>query len=242
MKFAADPPDSHGMLTKFVVVPEDFCYKIPETLGLDEAVLVEPLAVAVHVVRLAEVRPGQNVVVMGAGTVGLLCAAVAKAYGAEIIVVVDILQRRLDFAKDFIGCETFLPTQEDTPRQIAAKMLEQCNVDEGADALLEASGAEPSIQTGMHVLRPGGTYVQAGLGKPDVTVPILAMSEKELKVLGCYRYSSGDFALAVNLLRKGDISVKSLISSISPFEDAPKAWERTKNGEGIKNLIAGVKD
>jgi len=79
MKFAASPPDSHGALAKFYRLPEDFCYKIPPCLGLDEAVLVEPLAVAVHIVRLADIRPGNSVVIFGAGTIGLFAAAVANA-------------------------------------------------------------------------------------------------------------------------------------------------------------------
>lgn len=107
MKFAACLPDAHGTLTKYFKIPEDFCYKIPESMALDEAVLVEPLSVAVHTVRVAGVEPGQSVV-FGSGTIGLLCAAVSKAFGAMQVVAVDIMEEKLQFVKRYIpGCGLF---------------------------------------------------------------------------------------------------------------------------------------
>ncbi|UQC81530.1 uncharacterized protein CLUP02_07016 [Colletotrichum lupini] len=99
MRFFADPPDSHGALTKYLVMPEDFVYKVPDEVSLQEAVLVEPTAVAVHAARLAEIKYGQDVVVTGCGTIGLLCAAVAKAFGARRVILADIIQAKLDFLK-----------------------------------------------------------------------------------------------------------------------------------------------
>lgn len=129
-----------------------------------------------------------------------------------------------------------------SPLENANSLIEDNELGEGADVVIEASGAESSIETGIHVLCPGGSYVQGGLGKPRITFPITLMSEKELKMNGCFRYSSGDFALALDLLESKKVSPKGLISSILPFEQATDAWERTKNGEGIKNLIQGVQD
>jgi D-xylulose reductase len=110
------------------------------------------------------------------------------------------------------------------------------------DCVLECSGAEPAMQLGIHVLRKGGTFVQAGLGKPVQGMPILLMSEKELNVKGSFRYGPGDFEQAVSLLSQGKVNVKALISSVVPFERATEAWEKTRKGEGIKNLIEGPKD
>ena len=83
MRFAAAPPDAHGLLTQYYLAPEDFVYKISGGAGLQEAVLIEPLAVAVHANRQVDVRPGQDVVIFGSGTIGLLCAAVARTFGAQ---------------------------------------------------------------------------------------------------------------------------------------------------------------
>ncbi|KAL3958293.1 hypothetical protein ACCO45_006455 [Purpureocillium lilacinum] len=107
MIFAATPPHD-GTLTGLWRSPADFCYKLPDNVSLQEGALVEPLAVGVHIVKQAAVQPGQSVVVMGAGPVGLLCAAVARAYGASKVVSVDIVQSKLDFARDFAATHTYL--------------------------------------------------------------------------------------------------------------------------------------
>lgn len=243
MRFAAapGPPDTQGTLSKYFKIAEDFVYKIPDNLGLEEAVLIEPTSVAIHAVRLADVRPGETVVIMGSGTIGLLCAAVARAFGAHRIILVDILDRKLEFAKGFLGCDTFKPSLDATAEENAGHLLKTFGIDD-VGVVIEASGAASSIETGIYLLRPGGKYVQTGLGRPKIEFPIVALSEKELTVKGCFRYSSGDYELAVGLLIKGLIDVRPLISSTSSFEDATKAWDKTATGEGIKNLIRGVQD
>lgn len=252
MRFAAapGPPDTHGTLAKYYVLPEDLVYRVPEHVGLDEAVLVEPLAVAVHAVKLGDVRVGETVVVMGSGTIGLLCGAVARQYGAHRVVLVDVLERKLEFARGYLGCETFLSVMEGTAEDNAVKLLRDLGLEEEGtdtfggrvDTVIEASGAAASIETGIHILRPGGKYVQTGLGKAKVEFPIVALSQKELCVRGCFRYGAGDYEMAVGLLEKRLIDVKPLISSVTPFERATEAWDKTKRGEGIKNLIEGVRD
>jgi D-xylulose reductase len=242
MKFAACPPDTDGMLTKYFKIPADFCYKLPAGVGLDEGVLVEPLAVAVHAVRMINVRPGQSVVVFGSGTIGVLSAAVAKAYGASKIIAVDLLDSKLEFAKRFNSSAIFKPDTTVSAEENAASLVRENDLGLGADAVIEASGAESSVQTAMHVLRPGGSYVQTGLGKPIINFPILIMSEKELHCHGAFRYGPGDYEIALGFLEKGAIPVKELISKVFSFEKATEAWETTKRGEGIKNLIQGVQD
>lgn len=252
MRFAAapGPPDTQGTLSKYFRIAEDFVYKIPEELSLQEAVLVEPVGVAVHAVKLADVRPGETVVVMGSGTIGLLVAAVARQFGAHRIVVVDILEKKLEFAKSYVGVEVFCADMKNTPEDDAERLLKEFDLEESGidtvggkvDTVIEASGAASSINMGIHLLRPGGKYVQTGVGKAKIEFPIVAVSNKELMFRGCFRYGAGDYELAVKLITKGLVQVKPMISSVTPFEDATKAWDKTARGEGIKNFIEGVKD
>lgn len=237
MRFAAAPPDSHGLLTQYYLTPDDFVYKIDGGAGLQEAVLIEPLAVAVHANRQVNVRPGQDVVIFGSGTIGLLCAAVARQFGAQRTILVDVVEHKLNFAKDFLGCDTFLSKVGESPEATASKLRDTFGMPEGCQVVIEASGAESCMQTGIHVLCLGGSYIQTGIGKPKMEVPILALSEKELKLHGCFRYGPGDYDLAVKLLSKGAVKLKPLISSVTPFERATEAWDKTSRGEGIKNLI-----
>lgn len=237
MKFAATPPFD-GTLTGFYALPDDFCYKLADHVSLEEGALVEPLAVAVHIVRQAEVSPGQSVVVMGAGPVGLLCCAVAKAYGASKIVSVDIQPARLEFAAKYASTHTFTPSRVPAEEN-ASRLRQEADLPDGADAVIDASGAEPSIQTSIHVLRRGGIYVQGGMGKPDITFPIMALCTNEITAKGSFRYGSGDYKLAVELLTTGKVNVKQLITGKVKFEEAEEAFKAVKEGKGIKILIAG---
>lgn len=240
MAFAATPPFD-GTLAKYYVLEEDFCYKLPPNLSLEEGALVEPAGVAVHIVRQADVKPGDNVVVFGAGPVGLLCCAVAKAFGAAKIIAVDINEERLQFAQNFAATGGFRSRKE-TPEESAARLVSECGLEPGADVIIDASGAEVCIQTAIHALRVGGTYVQAGMGKPDITFPITALCTKEITAKGSFRYGSGDYKLAVDLIASGKIDAKALITRKVSFEDAEQAFKDVKAGKGIKILIEGVKE
>ena len=158
MAFAATPPYD-GTLARYYTLPEDYCYKLPENMSLEEGALIEPTAVAVHITRQAAIKPGDSVVVFGAGPVGLLCCAVAKAYGAKKIVTVDINDERLQFALKYAANASFKSARV-SAEENAKNLIKECGLGAGADVIIDASGAEPCIQTAIHALRMGGTYVQ----------------------------------------------------------------------------------
>ncbi|KAJ6006784.1 hypothetical protein N7451_004728 [Penicillium sp. IBT 35674x] len=255
MKFAAFPP-FHGTLTKYYKIPADCCYKIPPSVGisfgLDEAVLIEPLAVAVHSIRQVCVQPGDKVVVFGAGTIGLLCAAVAREFGASTIMSVDISRDKLDFAHSFVpngrlSFSTAIPNQSlssEENAQCLRGMHRNSHFTEsdvpGFDVAIEGTGVEACIQMAIHSLRVGGSFVQTGVGKKNVVFPIATVSENEINVKGCYRYGAGDFKMALELAFTRKIELKPLITKIVDFENVDEAWEITARGDGIKTLIRGV--
>lgn len=238
MTFAATPPDD-GTLARYYVLPEDFCYKLPSNVSLQEGAIMEPLGVATHIVRQAQVSPGDSVVVSGAGPVGLLCCAVALAFGATKVISVDIQPSRLQFAKTYAATSSFEPTKTATHEQNATRLRQENDIPEGADVVIDASGAEPSIATLIHACRNGGTYVQGGMGKSDIVFPIMAACQKELTLKGSFRYNSGDYKLAVGLVASGKVNAKALITDVVPFKQAEEAFKEVKAGKAIKALIAG---
>lgn len=135
---------------------------------------MEPLSVGIHAIaNIAGFRANQTIAVFGAGPVGLLCMAVAKALGASRIIAIDIVPSRLEFAKAYAATETYLPPKPDQGEvqtiysERSAKVLrEQLGIDDhgpkAIDLVVDASGAPASIQTGIHIVRPGGTFVQVG--------------------------------------------------------------------------------
>ena len=174
MKFAATPPVD-GTLARYYILPEDFCYRLPDHVMLEEGALVEPLAVAVHIAKQASVRHGDSAVVFGAGPVGLLCCAVVRVMGASTVIAIDIQEARLEKAKAFAHVDgVFIPPKGSSAQENAKEIIEQNNLGLGADVAIDASGAEPSIQTAIHVLRTGGHYVQGGMGRDECVFPIMA--------------------------------------------------------------------
>ena len=241
MAFAATPPHD-GTLAKYYVVPEDFCYALPEHVSLEEGALMEPLSVAVHVTRQSDMSPGDSVVVFGAGPVGLLCCAVARAFGASKVIAVDIQPGRLEFAEKHAATGTFIPVKDATAAENAQRLREMHGLGRGADVVIDASGAEASVHTGIHALRMGGSYVQGGMGRDEINFPIMAACTKELTLWGSFRYCSGDYRLAMELVASGKVDVKDLVTKVVQFEEAENAFVEVKAGKGIKTLIEGVKE
>ncbi|KAF9637681.1 putative d-xylulose reductase a protein [Lasiodiplodia theobromae] len=213
--FAATPPWD-GTLAKYYSVAADYCYKVPDHVDMEEAALVEPVAVAVQVCKTAGSLANKKVLVFGCGPIGVLCQAVAKAYGASAVYGVDISQSRLDFAKEFAGSdETILNPKVDK------------------------EGAEPA---GVFAAKCGGTYVQTGMGKENVTFPITTACIRGLHIKGSIRYTAGCYPAAVDLVASGKVQVKKLVTNRFKFEESEKAFELVKAAkEGVfKVVIAGV--
>lgn len=174
--FAATPPWD-GTLAKYYIVASDYVYPIADHMTLEEGAMVEPTAVAVQIAKTADLRANQTVVVFGCGPIGVLCQAVAKAYGAKKVIGVDVVQSRLDFAKSFAADGTYLPPRPEQgvdpaehAEKVAKLIKEEFDLGEGPDVTLECTGAEPCIQAGIHVTKKGGTYVQAGMVNESVFV------------------------------------------------------------------------
>lgn len=147
------------------------------------------VAVAVQVAKVADVRAGQTVVVFGAGPIGVLCQAVCKAYGARKVIGVGKRQSRLDFAMTY-GADGVVTARQPDPsldpmaaaEETAEAIKKQFDLGEGADVVLECTGAEPCIQAGIFVAKKGGTFVQTGMGT-EVILPLVC--EDRMLTTGC---------------------------------------------------------
>lgn len=237
--FAATPPID-GTLARYYRLPADFCYRLPSHVSLQEGALIEPLAVAVHIVRQAPVSAGHSVVVFGAGPVGLLCLAVARAFGASRTVGVDINEQRRAFAATYAATSTFSPRADEDARAAADRLVAETQLPDGFDVAIDASGAAVCMRQAIHALRPAGVYVQGGMGRPEVDAwPIMAIMAKELECKTSFRYKEGDYTTALELVASGKVDVKPCITSEVDFTAAEVAFGDTKAAKGIKTLIKG---
>ncbi|KAF7791065.1 hypothetical protein EIP86_002026 [Pleurotus ostreatoroseus] len=256
IEFAATPPHD-GTLCRYYRIPAHVCYKLPDSLSLEDGALIEPLSVATHALNtLGKLKSNESVAIFGAGPIGLVCMAVARALGAKRIIAVDIVPSRLEFAKAYAATDVYLPPAmeagEDkikyTDRN-AKTMREQLGLAErgprSIDLVIEASGAEASIRTGISIARMGGRFVQVGMGNPEVTIPITMLLVKELQVIGSLRYGAGDYELAIALVTAGKIDLKPLVTHRFSFEQAKEAFAANRAGKGpdgkpvIKSIISG---
>jgi len=253
MEFAATPPHD-GTLTRFYRLPEDLVYRLPEHLSLEDGAMIEPLSVGVHsVFTQAKLQPTQSIAVFGCGPVGLLCMAVAKAIGASRIIAVDIVQSRLDFAESYAATDVFKPP----PRQdgessmvysqrsaglLSAMLGVEDRGSKAIDVVLDASGAEVSIQTGILIAKVGGTFVQVGMGRPEIIVPVTTLLAKELVFKGSFRYGPGDYRFAISLAAQKKVDLRPLVTHRFKFEDAVTAFNTTREGKSKdgRNLIKAI--
>lgn len=247
--FAATPPHD-GTLQKYYIVASDYVYPIPKHMSSEDGALVEPVAVAVQIVKVADLRAGQTVLVFGCGPIGVLCQAVAKAAGAAKVIGVDISESRAQFARDFAADGVFVskgrPAEGidpvDAARAVGEKIVAEYGLGEGADIVLECTGAEPCIQAGIFATKKGGTFVQAGMGKENVVFPITTACIRALTVKGSIRYSTGCYPQAVDLIASGKVQPSKLITHRFKFEQAEEAFELVRQAQEntLKVIIEGV--
>jgi len=200
-------------------------------LTAGEAAMAEPLAVVLHASKLAGDLMGKRVLVTGCGPIGLLAVMVARAAGAIEVVATDITPFTLDMARQ-VGADTAVNVAED------AKGLDSYDADKGHfDVLFECSGVASALAGAIPALRPRGIVIQLGLGG-DMTVPMQAMTAKEIQMRGSFRFHA-EFFEAVEMMQTGRLNVKPLITDTMPLSDAHAAFEHAADrSKAIKTQLA----
>jgi len=216
---ASTTPPTDGALAEFLTVRADQCHLLPEDMDDGAGAMMEPLSVALHAVKRAGSVSGKRVLVTGAGTIGLLVALTARAFGAVPVAVSDLVSERRAKAME-LGVDVALdPTARDLHDQVREL------TDLGFDMVFEASGAPPALRAAFDLVRPGGTIVQIGtVGTVDIPIPVNQLMVKEINFRGSMRY--GDtFDEAIRLVAAGRIKVQPFINHVFALDDSAKALQ-----------------
>lgn len=235
MIFCATPPVD-GNLARYYTHPADFCYKLPSHVTMEEGALLEPLAVGVHACRRACVGLGSEVLILGAGPIGLVTLITAKSMGASKIVVTDLLQNRLDVATELGADATLVIERGADESEIVKKIHELFG---GApDKTIDCSGAEATSRLSILATRSGGCAVLVGMGPPEIKVPLVNALAREVDIRGVFRYCN-DYPAALGLVASGKINVKRLITHHYDIEETKEAFNTSRHGLGgaIKVMI-----
>jgi L-iditol 2-dehydrogenase len=202
-----------GANAERVVVPEALLVPLPDSLGYAEGSLVEPLAVAMHAVSITPFGRRDDVVIVGAGPIGLLTLLAARRRGARTIIVTDRDAHRLDVARR-LGADVAINVAE---IDAVAAVMDATN-GRGADAVLEAVGIGPTVAQSLAVARPGGQVTWVGNSAPEVPLPMQELVTRELTVRGAYGYVD-EFVGAVEALAEGQIDASSIIERVAPLAE-----------------------
>ncbi len=209
-------PHIQGAFRQWLVADVNQC-AVADGLTAGEAAMAEPLSVVLHAAKQAGSLTGKRVLVTGCGPIGLLAVLVARAAGAAQIVATDITAFTLRMAGK-VGADIIHNVAEDPAA------LNRYTADKGHfDLLFECTGIAPVVASTIPALRPGATMMQLGLGG-DMTLPVQAMTAKELQFKGSFRFHV-EFFEAVDLMRQGRLDVKSLITDTLPLEQTQTAFE-----------------
>lgn len=203
---------SGGCFCERVVVPYQRVFRLPKTMGEDVGAMVEPTAVAVHANKRAGLRQGMKAVVIGGGTIGLLIAQVARAYGASRVILSELIAERREIAKT-LGFRLICNPQEEELPSFAQKNIGL------ADVVFDVVGTGKTLGDSQAMLRPDGKLILVALPHIEgLGVPYRPVFAKELQVIGSRTYFMKDFPEAIRLLNSKKVRVKPLISQILPLE------------------------
>uniref|UniRef100_A0A0A1XLQ9 Sorbitol dehydrogenase n=1 Tax=Zeugodacus cucurbitae TaxID=28588 RepID=A0A0A1XLQ9_ZEUCU len=235
MVFCATPPYD-GNLTRYYKHAADFCYKLPDHVTMEEGALLEPLSVGVHACRRAGVGLGSKVLVLGAGPIGLVTLLAAQAMGAEQVLITDLVQQRLDVAKELGATHTLLMSKDDSAEEVAKKVHQVMGVE--PDKSIDCCGAESTTRLSIFATRSGGCVVIVGMGAAEPKVPLINALAREVDIRGVFRYCN-DYPAALALVASGKVNVKRLITHHFDITETAKAFETARYGHGgaIKVMI-----
>nr|QBH74066.1 alcohol dehydrogenase [Encarsia formosa] len=235
MVFCATPPYD-GNLRRYYKHAADFCFKLPDHMSLEEGALLEPLSVGVHACKRGNIGIGSNVLILGAGPIGLVTLLAAKAMGAQTVIVTDLRQDRLDHAKKLGADKTLCLDPKSTEKENVEKIHKLA--DTKPDVTIDACGFESSVRLAIYATKTGGTAVIVGMGMPDeIKVPLMNALCREIDIRGVFRYVN-DYSDALELVSKKGINVKSIITHRYKLEETLQAFETSRtNKDAIKVMI-----
>ena len=222
-----------GGLCEYLAVPAGFVRKV-EGVSLDEAAMVEFLAIGAHAVRRARIEPGQSVLVVGAGPIGIAATLFAKLAGA-CVTVLDARADRLGFCRDHLGADHIVTLSEQTPGALSV-------LTDGVffDVVFDATGSAAAMQQGFGYVGHGGTYVLISVVAADITFSDPEFHKREMSLLASRNATLEDFDHVLAAMRAGRVPTKELNTHSALLKDLAVAlpgWMEPSAGV-IKAIVA----
>lgn len=221
-----------GSFAEYISFPVDCAYKLPSDFSYENGAVLEPMGVAVHGIDAAQVA-GKKVVVYGCGPIGLMAVGAAKAWGAEQVIAIDMVQRKLEVAKE-MGADAVINGREQDVTKEVFRLTEF-----GADVVVDYTGNLRAIKAAFSLIHKGGRIVLVGLPNGalelDPTEDIIYKEATVVGVTGRLMYKTWE--QCAELIGSGKFNIKTAISGVYPLRDYQKAFDAIKDGAPGKMVL-----
>jgi len=221
--------DVDGAMTRFVRVPARCVHRVPANVGFEAAALTEPCCVAYNaVVNQSRIRPGDRVLVLGPGPIGLLCAIMARMAGARVAVAgLEVDRQRLAIAERY-GCESIVG-------DVGRWCLEADGL--GVDGVIDAAGVSATLQTALEVVRPAGWITKVGWGRQPCGFSLDPLVRKAVTLRGSFSHNWPVWERVLELMGGGQLEVGPVIGGVWPLVQWREAFERMHSGQIVKAVL-----
>ncbi|NAS13265.1 zinc-binding dehydrogenase [Poritiphilus flavus] len=218
-----------GAMTRFVRVPARCLHRVPDQLEFEAACLTEPCAVAYNaVVENSDIKPGDRVVVIGPGTIGILCAALAGLCGADVAIIgLESDKHRLKIASQY-GCSTFVEGASEWA-------FERDGL--GADCVIDAAGVSETLKLALELVRPRGQITKVGWGPDPLGFSLDPLVQKNVRLQGSFSHNWPIWEKVLALLANGKLDVKPIVGGVWQLEDWEKAFNEMHSREVVKSIL-----
>jgi L-iditol 2-dehydrogenase len=225
--------EQDGALREYLAWNEKRLFQIPDSLTFSEGAMLEPLGVALHAVDLGKLRAGMTVGVFGCGPIGLLIVQLARRMGATTIVATDLLPHRLEAAKSFGADYAFLAAD----RQEQGDEIKAALKGRGADVAFEVAGTNAAVDVAFTAVVHGGKVILVGIPEDDKTSFLASGARRKGLTIKLVRRMKHTYPRAMDLVSKGLVDVRSLVTHRFPIEKAGEAFRSAARREGLKVII-----
>jgi len=222
----------NGAMTKYVKVPARCLHHVPDQLPFEEACLTEPCCVAYNaVVENSRIKPGDSVIVLGPGTIGILCAAMAKLCGGDVAVVgLESDRHRLNIAKQY-GCDIIIGDATEWAKRTDGL---------GADFIIDAAGASATLKIALQLVRPNGHITKVGWGPQPLGFSLDPLVQKNVTLQGSFSHNWPIWEKVIALLASKKLDVRPIIGGVWPVTEWHEAFEKMHKGEVVKSVLKPV--
>jgi L-iditol 2-dehydrogenase len=218
-----------GAMRRYVPVPARILHRLPDGVTFEQAALTEPCCVAFNaVVNNAGVKPGDRVVVLGPGPIGILCAAVARLCGATVAVVgLEADHARLEVARRY-GCESIIGSAANWAREMDGL---------GADGVVDATGASAALATALDLVRPAGWISKVGWGPQPLGFSLDPLVQKNVTLQGSFSHNWPIWERVIQLIATGALDVRPITGGVWPLDQWREAFETMHSGQIVKAVL-----